>query len=260
MKPDVTGGGDPAGLWREFKERGNAEARSAIAIHYLGLVRIIAGKMAMTSPPHVDRDDLIGWGVLGLLDAVDKFDPARNIAFETYASTRIRGAIIDQIRSLDWAPRSLRRKARELEQASEALQKKLGRKPDDAELAKELGIDESGVFELKADIHGSHFLSLEAGISGDPQGGDISLGDVLSDDSAPSPDREVLRKEREESLAEAIAKLPENERKVITLYYYDELTLREIGQILELTESRICQIHRAVIGKLRNYLEADFLT
>ena len=242
-------------LWKDFKEKGSIEAKDVIIVHYLGLVRLVAGRMAMNSPPQVDKDDLIGWGVLGLLDAVEKFDPAQKASFETYASTRIRGSIIDQIRSLDWAPRSLRRKARELSQASARLMDKLGRKPSDMELAGEMGIGESDLFELTTEIHGAYILSLEAKISNDPETGETSLGDIMSDTTSPSPEEIVLRKEKEEHLAEAIEKLSANERHVITLYYFDELTLKEVGEVLGLSESRICQIHRSVIKKMKQRLQ-----
>ena len=242
-------------LWKDFKEKGSIEAKDVILVHYLGLVRLVAGRMAMNSPPQVDKDDLIGWGVLGLLDAVEKFDLAQTASFETYASMRIRGSIIDQIRSLDWAPRSLRRKARELSQASARLMDKFGRNPSDTELAGEMGIGESDLFELTTEIHGAYVLSLEAKISSDPETGETSLGDIMSDTASPSPEDIVLRKEKEEHLAKAIEKLSENERHVITLYYFDELTLKEVGEVLGLSESRICQIHRSVIKKMKQHLQ-----
>jgi RNA polymerase sigma factor for flagellar operon FliA len=241
-------------LWKEFKVDQSAEAKNTIAVHYLGLVKLVAGRMAMNSPSHVDKDDLVGWGVLGLLDAINKFDPDHKASFETYASTRIRGAIIDQIRSLDWAPRSLRRKARELGRASDKLKSELGRKPSDKELADEMGIDEDALFELTTEIHGAYVLSLDAKISDDPEGGETSLGKIMSDTSSPTPEESALRTETQERLANAIAKLSESERQVITLYYYDELTLKEIGKVLGLSESRICQIHRAVIKKMKKIL------
>ncbi len=255
MRPDTLTASDLTRLWQEFKQDQSAEAKNAIAVHYLGLVRLVAGKMAMNSPPHVDKDDLIGWGVFGLLDAIDKFDPGHKASFETYASMRIRGAIIDQIRSLDWAPRSLRRKARELGRASDKLKGELGRKPSDKELADEMEIDEDQLFELTTEIHGAYVLSLDANISDDPEGGETSLGNIMSDTSAPTPEEAALRKETEERLANAIEKLSGNERRVITLYYYDELTLKEIGKILQLSESRICQIHRSVIKKMKRTLQ-----
>ncbi len=257
MKPDVPSRKDLERLWKEYKETGSRQAKDEIVVHYLGLVRFVAGRMAMNSPPQVEKDDLIGWGALGLLDAVEKYDPGQKASFETYASTRIRGAIIDQIRSLDWAPRSLRRKARQLGQATAKLKEKLAREPTDVELVGEMDITETGLFELRTEIHGAYILSLDARIYDDPEAGETTLGDVTGDISGPSPDESLFKKELEEKLAAAIERLSTNERQVITLYYYDELTLKEIGEVLALSESRICQIHRAVTKKLRELLRSS---
>jgi RNA polymerase sigma factor for flagellar operon FliA len=241
-------------LWKEYKEEGSTEAKDTITVHYLGLVRIVAGRIAMNAPPHVEKDDLIGWGALGLIDAVERFDTGYNVTFETYASTRIRGAIVDHIRSLDWAPRSLRHKARQMNRASEALKDNLGREPTEAELAKEMGVSRTDLFELTTEIHGAYILSLDAETSTDPDGGETTLGDITRDETTPSPEDLAVRKEAEERLSKAIEGLPETERNVLTLYYFDELTLKEIGEVLGLSESRICQIHRAVIRKLKHKL------
>ena len=246
---------DIAMLWREYKESGSATAKDEITIHYLGLVALIAGRMAMNSPSHVEKDDLVGWGVLGLLDAVEKFDLQHKASFETYASARIRGAIIDQIRSLDWAPRSLRQKARQMDRASSKLKDTLGRKPSEAELAAELQISENDLFELMTEIHGAYILSLDATLADTSTAGDISLAEVTSDNAQPSPEESAIRREAEQRLAKAIEQLPATEQQVITLYYYDELTLKEIGKVLNLSESRICQIHKTVIGKLKRHLD-----
>ncbi len=248
---------DIARLWREYKEERRADARDSLISHYLNLVAYIAGRMAMNSPPHVERDDLIGWGVLGLLDAIEKFDLKQNVSFETYASTRIRGAIIDQIRSLDWAPRSLRHKARQMEQASAALKEKLDREPTEAELAAEMNLSEDELFELLTDVHGAYILSLDAALPDANRSGETTLAEMTGDAVTPSPEESVMRKEAEERLARAIEKLPDNEKQVITLYYFDELTLKEIGAVLSLSESRICQIHRTVIRKLKRHLNVS---
>ncbi|NQU08982.1 MAG: FliA/WhiG family RNA polymerase sigma factor [Candidatus Abyssubacteria bacterium] len=255
MKSNAPTSKDLAGLWKEHKEQGSAEAKNKIIVHYLGLVRIIAGRMAMNSPPQVEKDDLIGWGVLGLLDAVDKFDPGQRASFETYASTRIRGAIIDQIRSLDWAPRSLRRKARQMSQASAKLKEKLGREPTEGELAGEMGMTDTELFELTTEIHGAYILSLDARMFEHAETGETTLGHITINTAGLSPEESAEKKEMEQSLVEAIEKLSINEQHVITLYYYDELTLKEIGEVLGLSESRICQIHRAVIRKLKQSLK-----
>ncbi|MBI5117008.1 FliA/WhiG family RNA polymerase sigma factor [Candidatus Poribacteria bacterium] len=256
MKQDAATAKDLAGLWRDYKRNGSAQAKDAIIVQYLGLVKFIAGRVAMNSPPHVEEDDLIGWGVLGLLDAVEKFDLEQNVSFETYASVRIRGAIIDQIRSLDWAPRSLRQKARHMEQATAKLRESLGREPTGGELASEMTITEDELFGLITEIHGAYVLSLDSVVSGESDD-EVTLEEVTSDLKSPSPESSARRKEAEQCLATAIARLPENERYVITLYYYDELTLKEIGKVMGLTESRICQIHREVIRKLKQTLKAS---
>lgn len=255
MKQDRVAKKNLARLWKEYKEEGNAQARETIIKEYLGLVKFITGRMAMNSPPQVEEDDLIGWGVLGLLDAVERFDLEQNVNFETYASVRIRGHIIDQIRSLDWAPRSLRQKARQMSQASARLRDELGREPTEAELASELEMTDDEVFQLKTEIHGAYVLSLDTAISSEDEPGETTLGQVTSDASAPSPEDSINRKEVEQQLAKVIEQLPTDERQVITLYYYEELTLKEIGEVLSLSESRICQIHRAVIRKLERRLK-----
>lgn len=247
---------DLAGFWKQYKEEGSAEAKDAIVVHYLGLVKFIAGRMAMNSPAHVEEDDLIGWGVLGLLDAVKRFDIGQEVVFETYASTRIRGAIIDQIRSLDWAPRSLRRKARRMGQARANLKDQLGREPTEAEMAADMDITEDELFKLMTDIHGAYVLSLDTVISKDDNAGETTLGEVTHDSTTPSPEETATRRENEQRLARAIRELSTNEQQVITLYYYDELTLKEIGEVLGLSESRICQIHRTVIKKMKDCLSA----
>ena len=212
--------------------------------------------MAMNAPSHVEEDDLIGWGVLGLLDAVQKFDITQNVMFETYASVRIRGTIIDQIRSLDWAPRSLRQKARQLDRAKTKLKEEHGRKPSEVELAAELTMTEDDLFALTTEIHGAYILSLDAVVTRDDEAGETTLGQLTSDTAALSPEETASRREAEQRLAKVIEGLPLNERNVITLYYYDELTLKEIGKVLGLSESRICQIHKTVIGKLKQHLNA----
>lgn len=257
MNSDTLTSKDIARHWKEYKEQGSTKAKNTIAVHYLGLVRFVAGRIAMNSPPQVDKDDLIGWGVLGLLDAVEKFDLNQKASFETYASTRVRGAIIDQIRALDWAPRSLRRKARELGEASKKLKATLGREPSDTELADEMGMTDSDLFGLTTEIHGAYILSLDARLSNDPEMGETSLSEITSDTTGHPPDEAVLRKEMEEQLVNAMEKLSESERQVITLYYYDELTLKEIGEVLGLSESRICQIHRSVINKMKHHMKSS---
>ncbi len=256
MKQNTAATKDIARLWKEYKGNGSAAAKDEIIVQYLGLVKLVAGRMAMNSPSHVEEDDLIGWGVLGLLDAVEKFDLEQKASFETYASVRIRGAIIDQIRSLDWAPRSLRQKARHMEQAAAKLREQFGREPAEEELASEMKMTRDELFDLMTEIHGAYVISLDTVVSSENDD-ELTLEQITSDLNSPSPEGPLSRKDTEQRLASVIAQLPESERHVITLYYYDELTLKEIGKVLGLTESRICQIHRAVIKKLRQALKAS---
>lgn len=257
MRQDSATKQDIARLWRAYKEERNTDAKDTLISHYLSLVAFIAGRMAMNSPPQVEKDDLIGWGVLGLLDAIEKFDLKQDASFETYASVRIRGAIIDQIRSLDWAPRSLRRKARQMEQASAKLKEELEREPTETELAAEMNVSENELFELLTEVHGAYILSLDAALPDATMSRETTLAEITSDALTPSPEEAVMRKEAEQRLAKAVEKLPDNEKQVITLYYFDELTLKEIGAVLGLSESRICQIHRTVIIKLKRYLNVS---
>jgi len=241
-------------LWKEFKAQGSTEARDALIINYLGLVKYIAGRMALASPSYVEEDDLIGWGVLGLMDATEKFNLDQKTSFETYASVRIRGSILDQIRSLDWAPRSLRRKARQLKEAHSGLKDELGREPSDTELAARLDMTDDMLFHLKSDVYGAYMISLDNAVSTDEEENELTLAEVTGGTS-PSPEDSAARNEAEQRLAEVIQRLPEQERQVITLYYFDELTLKEIGELLHVSESRVCQIHRAVIKKLQRHLQ-----
>ncbi len=252
MKQKSDTGKELSGLWKQYKAEGRAEAKEAIIVAFLPLVRVIAGRMALNAPPQVDEDDLIGWGILGLIDSVERFDPEQNVSFETYASLRIRGAIIDEIRSLDWAPRSLRQKARKLSQASAELREATGREPTESELADKLGMDADELFALRTEIHGAYVLSLDAAMLSRSQADETTLADITSDSNASPADESLAKREMEDCLVKLIADLSDIERHVITLYYYDELTLKEIGEALELSESRICQIHRAVIKKLKN--------
>lgn len=242
-------------LWKEYKEEGNAEAKDTLIVHYLGIVRHVAGRVALNCPSFVDEDDLIGCGVLGLLDAAEKFDPAQKTAFEAYASTRIRGAILDHIRSLDWAPRSLRRKARRLQAVHAELKDELEREPTEAEVANRLDLSADELFQLKTDIYGAYIVSLDGSLAGEEGEETTTLAEVTDGGSFPSPADTAARNEAEQQLADAIKRLPEQERRVVTLYYYEELTLKEIGQLMNLSESRICQIHRTVLHKLQRYLQ-----
>lgn len=239
--------------WSRYKEQGDARAREELIVHHMRTVKFVAGRMAIHVPASVEMDDLIGWGVMGLLDAVEKFDHTQDIKFSTYASIRIRGAIIDQIRSLDWAPRSLRNMARRVGAAREALRHRMGRDPSTEEMAEELGIPAEQVEDTLAQLQTAQVLSLDDYLPSEDSE-DARKLDVTGNVGAPSPSHAAEMQERKELLVEAILSLPEQQQKVLNLYYYEELTLKEIGLVLGVTESRVSQIHSAATKRLRAYV------
>lgn len=243
-------------LWQRYRETGDPQARETLIVEHLPLVKYVAGRIKVRAPRHVEMDDLVGWGILGLLDAVERFDLERDLKFTTYASYRIRGAIIDELRALDWAPRSLRAKARQLEGARQKLLDSLGNPPTEQQLADELEMTPDQVFDLVSDIHGAYVLSLDQVVRTEhADGGETALGDLTGDTRTPSPREAARRKETIDRLAAAVLELPEQERHVLMLYYEEDLTLKEIGAVLDLSESRICQIHRKAMRTLRAVAE-----
>lgn len=239
--------------WAAYKERGDAAARDRLIVHYMRTVKYIAGRMAIHVPSTVDMNDLIGWGTMGLLDAAEKFDHRQQIKFSTYASIRIRGAIIDQIRSLDWAPRSLRTMAREVGAARDRLRQELGKEPNSAEIAHALGTTEEAVDDTITQLQTAHVLSLDDYLPSEDSE-EVRKVNLVSNATAPDPGYLAEMQERKELLVQAIMNLPEQQQKVLTLYYYEELTLKEIGVVLDVSESRICQVHRAAMKQLQKAL------
>jgi len=241
-------------LWDRVTDNGDWEARQALVENYARVVKYVAGRMAIGLPHYVDQNDLVSAGLLGLIQAVDNFDPARGIKFETYAIPRIRGAILDELRSQDWFPRSLRRKARQLEDAYVSLETKLGRPATDEELAKELGVGRDELLTMIEEVSVATIISLDAENGGD--GDDAtSLGEYLPDPKAEDIEERVSGKEMVRLIANGLEELPEKEQLVLVLYYYEDLTLKEIGSILDVTESRVCQIHTKAIMRLRGKLK-----
>jgi RNA polymerase sigma factor for flagellar operon FliA len=243
-------------LWARWKERGDESAREELIVRNMRIVKFIAGRMAMHVPSSVEMDDLIGWGVLGLLNAVDRYDHKQDIKFTTYASIRVRGAIIDQIRTLDWAPRSLRAMARKLGEARDKLRHELGREPTAEALADVLGTTIDHVEDTVAQLQTAQVLSLQDYIPAE-EGGEPRLLDVMSDSRAQAPDAAMNEQERQERIVQAINGLADQQQKVLHLYYYEELTLKEIGAVLEVSESRVCQIHSAAMKTLRKAVRGD---
>ena len=243
-----------AQLWTEYKETRTRESRDRLIVHYSPLVKYVAGRVAVGLPHNVEQSDLVSYGVFGLIDAIEKFDTSRNIKFETYAIARIKGAMIDELRSIDWVPRSVRAKARSVEKAYTKLEGKLLRTPTDAEIAEEMGIAEP---ELQAIFNQVSFVGIVAldemlSVTGE-RGEATSLGETLPDRTdGPVAAYEV--EEMKQILARAINRLQDREKIVLTLYYYEGLTLAEIGEVLGVTESRVCQIHTKAVLQLRGRL------
>lgn len=243
-------------LWRRFREEGDQRAREALIMHYMRVVRYVAGRMAIHVPASVEMDDLIGWGIMGLLDAIEKYDPSQPVKFSTYATIRIRGAIIDQIRTLDWAPRSLRNLARRIAACRNKLRHVNGRDPSTKEIAQELGISEEQVEDALSQLQTAQVLSLDDYVMDEDDDARLTRKvDLVGDSTAPDPLKMAQRKERQEKLVEAILKLPEQQQIVLNLYYYEELTLKEIGMVMNVTESRVCQIHSAAMKALRKVVQ-----
>ena len=220
------------------------------------MVKYVASRVATGLPANVEQADLVSYGIFGLIDALEKFDRSREIKFETYAIPRIRGAIIDELRSLDWVPRSVRFKAREVDKAYTELEAKLKHAPSDAEVAKHLGVSLPELHEIVTQISFVTVTALEEVVStGADRGESLSLLDTLADMAAIDPSSGIEGNETRAMLSAAINSLSEREKIVITLYYFEGLTLAEIGEVLGVTESRVCQIHTKAVGLLRNNLK-----
>jgi RNA polymerase sigma factor for flagellar operon FliA len=239
-------------LWREFKEGGDLAVRERLILHYAPLVKYVAGRVGVGLPPNIEQADLVSYGIFGLIDAIEKFDLSRAIKFETYAISRIKGAIIDELRSIDWIPRSIRSKAREVERAYASLEAQLHRTPTEPEVAAELGIGLDDLHAIFGQVSFVNVLALDELLNVNGEKGDkVSLVDTLEDTRVEDPVRAFESQETKHLLARAINLLPEREKIVVTLYYYEGLTLAEIGQVLGVTESRICQMHTKAVLQLR---------
>ena len=221
---------------------------------YLYLVKYVAGRVAIGLPPNVEFNDLVSYGILGLFDAINKYDVTQGNKFETYAVSRIRGSIMDELRKLDWAPRLLRKKAREIEKKCRELEDKLGRTPHDEDLAKGLKISVDELNNIYSELNSTTFLSLDEVWQNDEGNKPISRLQTIEDSIHSNQFQFVHQNEVKELLATSIDELPEREKLVIVLYYYENLTLREIGEVLNVSESRVCQIHTKVVLRLRAHL------
>ena len=248
--------------WSDYKANGSSASRDSLILHYSPLVKYVAGRVSVGLPANVEQADLISYGIFGLIDAIDKYDQSRGIKFETYAISRIRGAIIDELRAIDWVPRSVRFKAREVEKAYASLENKLKRPPSDAEIAAEMGVTPDELSAIYTQLSTVSLVALDELMSGEGERGDkLSLVDTLEDTRTASPMDAFESEEMKTILAEAINRLPEREKVVVTLYYFEGMTLAQIGEVLGVTESRICQMHtKAVLalkGKIAEATQSD---
>ena len=235
---------DIEALWLSYKKEQDIEQRNALIEHYLPLVRLVAGRLAIGLPSHVDRDDLLSSGFFGLLDAIERYDPTRRNKFETYAGVRIRGAMLDYLRAKDWMPVTMRQRIRKYSDVSAQLASELGREATDEEIRERMGIGEKEYRVMLRELGAATLIPLDDYLAGG--------GEKAAEDGGPSAQLEAT--EIKETLAAAIDRLPEKERIVVSLYYYDELTLKEISKILHLTEARISQLHSKAVFRLRGSL------
>ena len=245
-------------LLREAREqhgRVPQDLKDHIVIEHTALIRYIVNRIAVRLPSHIDLDDLHSTGVIGLMDAVDKFDPSKNCKFKTYAEFRVKGAILDQLRSLEWVPRSVRQKSRRLEQAYAEVEQRKGRQATEAEIAEALGIDMEEFHFLLNQVRGISMVNLDelrsTGDSDQPM-----YGDIFEDVKAENPFSSLKTRELRQAVADCIGNLPEKERLVVSLYYYEDLNMKEIGNVLGITASRVCQIHTKAVVRLRSKLRS----
>jgi RNA polymerase sigma factor for flagellar operon FliA len=255
MKSDARA--DLSAVWAAFKDTSDPDARESLILAYSPLVKYVAGRLSSNLPQTVDSADLISYGVFGLIDAIEKFDLARGIKFETYAIARIKGAIIDELRAMDWVPRSVRARAREFEAAYIALENRLRRVPSDEEIATEMGVTLKDLHEILSKLSYTSVMSFEEMWSntGDRDDRQDPLG-AIADRDADDPVQVFESAEVKDILAGAIERLPDREKTVIALYYYEGLTLKEIGAVLGVTESRVSQLHTKAVLRLRARLHA----
>ena len=239
--------------WTDFKVGQDPNARVEIINHYAYLVKITSGRLVTSLPGGIDRDDLVGAGVVGLIKAVDGFDPTRDVKFETYAIALVRGAILEMLREEDWVPRSIREKLRTLERTQKALETQFGRPASELEIAETMGVSTQEVSELLVRVGRTAVFSLDDILTNSDGDDAIHFKDLIIDDDA-DPRRELEGREIRKLLGEGVELLPERERLVVALYYYEGLTFKEIGRVLDVSESRVYQLHTQAMGRMRHYM------
>ncbi|MDH3499395.1 MAG: RNA polymerase sigma factor WhiG [Acidimicrobiia bacterium] len=237
-------------LWEKFKATADVGARDALILNYSPLVKFVAGRVGVGLPKNVEQSDLISYGIFGLIDAIDKFDLERGFKFETYAISRIKGSILDELRALDWVPRSVRARAREIERSLAELEHRERRSVTEEELADHMDLPIEDLQSNLAEISTLGLVALDELLS--PERGSSAVGDLVPDQKGMDPEAAFQIEEMKRVLADIISRLPDRERLVVTLYYYEGLTLAEIGRVLGVTESRVCQIHTKAVMSLRN--------
>jgi RNA polymerase sigma factor for flagellar operon FliA len=238
-------------LWAQYKATADERLRERLILHYSPLVKYVAGRVGVGLPSNVEAGDCVSFGVFGLIDAIEKFEPGRGSGFEPYAIRRIRGAILDELRALDWIPRSVRAKARAVERAYSSAEARLGRTPTEAEIAAEMGVSPSELQSSFGQLAALNVLALDELLSGEDGAGATSLAERLADLDAPDPATVFESVETRRILAEAVGGLSEREQILVRLYYFEAFTLAEIGAVLGVTESRVCQMHAKAVLSLR---------
>ena len=239
--------------WKTYRATGDADVRERLILEYAPLVKYVAGRVGVGMPAHVDHADLVSYGIFGLMDAIEKFDLDAGVKFETYAVRRIRGAIIDELRGIDWVPRSVRSKARKIERALRTLETELAREPTDEELAAALDITVEELESWLEQVSYTNIAALDEALD-IGEGEHVAIVDTLQDTSVPSPQESLDDAEMRRLLRDAIGRLNEREQEVLALYYFEGMTLGQVGEILGVTESRICQIHTKAVLRLKTKL------
>jgi RNA polymerase sigma factor FliA len=241
-------------LWKRYHQQADTHTENDLVQQYLPLVGAILGRLAMTLPDHVDQDDLKSAGLVGLLQALRNYDPGSGNSFETYARVRVRGAMLDELRRMDWVPRTVHEKARKIQQTMGELEQKLGRSPTETQVAKALGLSTTDYAKLLDEVRPAAFVCLDA-VSSCENGDTGSLYEVVADTTEEGPAEQASQHELKHVVLERLKELPEIQRKVLALYYGEDLHLREIAEVFGLTESRICQIHSQAILAIRSYVQ-----
>ncbi|WP_279183531.1 FliA/WhiG family RNA polymerase sigma factor [Alistipes finegoldii] len=239
-------------LWEQYLKKPTPELREQLILEYAPLVKIVAGRLSMYLGYNVEYDDLVGYGIFGLIDAIDKFDVAKDVKFETYASLRIRGSILDQIRKMDWIPRTVRQKQKKIDEAIRMIETRTGRNATDQEIAVELELTGEELLNWQSQLKITNLISLNEYV----EQGSEPVMDATYNSHFAQPEQVIEKEELKKVLAESLELLTEKEKKVILLYYYDEMTLKEISKILEVSESRVSQLHTKAIGKMRGSMGA----